>query len=153
MDQCDCILVDECQRGYLLDRALSEREFLFRDEADYISKYRRVLDHFNAEKIGLTATPTLHTKEIFGAPLYSYSYREAVIDGFRLDPEPPIRIVTAPAQDGIRYEAHEAAHPALAAYLDRTTGAVPCSTVVSARARPAPPRRGSPRSVACLLRR
>ena len=73
VDQYDCIVVDECHRGYLLDRELSDREFLFRDEDDYISKYRRVLDHFDASKIGLTATPALHTKEIFGAPIFSYS--------------------------------------------------------------------------------
>lgn len=107
VDQYDCIVVDECHRGYLLDRELSDREFLFRDEDDYISKYRRVLDHFDAVKIGLTATPALHTKEIFGAPIFSYSYREAVVDGFLVDHEPPIRIVTKLAQDGIHYQAQE----------------------------------------------
>jgi len=107
VDQYDCVVVDECHRGYLLDRELSDREFLFRDEDDYISKYRRVLDHFDAVKIGLTATPALHTKEIFKAPIFSYSYREAVVDGFLVDHEPPIHIVTNLAHDGIRYEAHE----------------------------------------------
>ncbi len=107
VDQYDCIVVDECHRGYLLDRELSDREFLFRDEDDYISKYRRVLDHFDAAKIGLTATPALHTKEIFGAPVFSYSYREAVVDGFLVDHEPPIRIVTKLAHDGIHYDAQE----------------------------------------------
>ena len=103
VDQYDCIVVDECHRGYLLDRELSDREFLFRDEDDYISKYRRVLDHFDAVKIGLTATPALHTREIFGAPIFSYSYREAVVDGFLVDHEPPIRIVTKLAQDPEAY--------------------------------------------------
>lgn len=117
--QYDCIIVDECHRGYLLDRELSEREFLFRDEDDYISKYRRVLDHFDAIKIGLTATPALHTKEIFGSPIYSYSYREAVIDGFLVDHEPPIRIVTKLAQDGIHYQAREEV-----LMLDRSTQTV-----------------------------
>lgn len=107
VDQYDCIVVDECHRGYLLDREMSDREMLFRDEDDYISKYRRVLDHFDAAKIGLTATPALHTKEIFGAPVFSYSYREAVVDGFLVDHEPPIRIVTKLAHDGIRYDARE----------------------------------------------
>jgi len=105
--QYDCIVVDECHRGYLLDRELSDQEFLFRDEDDYISQYRRVLDHFDAVKIGLTATPALHTKEIFGSPIYSYSYREAVVDGFLVDHEPPIRIVTQLAEDGIHYQARE----------------------------------------------
>jgi type I restriction enzyme R subunit len=119
VDQYDCIVVDECHRGYLLDRELSDREFLFRDEDDYISKYRRVLDHFDAAKIGLTATPALHTKEIFGAPVFSYSYREAVVDGFLVDHEPPIRIVTKHGQDGIHYEAHEEV-----LMLDRSTQTV-----------------------------
>jgi type I restriction enzyme R subunit len=107
VDQYDCIIVDECHRGYLLDRELSDREFTWRNEADYISKYRRVLDHFDAVKIGLTATPALHTTEIFGPPVFSYSYREAVVDGYLVDHEPPIRIVTRLAKDGIRYEAKE----------------------------------------------
>jgi type I restriction enzyme R subunit len=67
VDAYDCIVVDECHRGYLLDREMSEAEVQFRDQGDYISKYRRVLDHFDAVKIGLTATPALHTTEIFGA--------------------------------------------------------------------------------------
>lgn len=107
VDQYDCIIVDECHRGYLLDRELSDREFQFRDEADFISKYRRVLDHFDAVKIGLTATPALHTKEIFGPPVFSYTYREAVMDGFLVDHEPPIRIITQLARDGIHYQAQQ----------------------------------------------
>jgi type I restriction enzyme R subunit len=54
VDQYDCIVVDECHRGYLLDREMSERELFFRDEDDYISKYRRVLDHFDAVKVGFS---------------------------------------------------------------------------------------------------
>ncbi|MEZ4294774.1 MAG: type I restriction-modification system endonuclease [Polyangiaceae bacterium] len=107
VDLYDCIVVDECHRGYLLDREMSDRELDVRDEAEYISKYRRVLDHFDAVKIGLTATPAIHTTEIFGRPIFSYSYREAVIDGFLVDHEPPIRIVTKLARDGIHYEAKE----------------------------------------------
>lgn len=105
--QYDFIVVDECHRGYLLDRELSDQQFLFRDEDDYISQYRRVLDYFDAVKVGLTATPALHTKEIFGSPIYTYSYREAVVDGFLIDHEPPIRIVTELAEDGIHYQARE----------------------------------------------
>jgi type I restriction enzyme R subunit len=107
VDAHDCIVVDECHRGYLLDRELGHEEMTFRDESDYISKYRRVLDHFDAVKIGLTATPALHTSEIFGAPVYTYSYPEAVIDGFLVDHEPPVRIVTALAQDGMTWKAGE----------------------------------------------
>ncbi len=32
--------------------------------------------------VGLTATPALHTKEIFNNPIYNYSLREAVLDGY-----------------------------------------------------------------------
>ncbi len=107
VDQYDIIVIDECHRGYNLDRELSDAEFAFRSEEDYISKYRRVLDHFDAIKVGLTATPAKHTTEIFGAPIYTYSYRQAVIDGNLVDHEPPIRIITKLAQDGITWEAGE----------------------------------------------
>lgn len=104
MDQYDLIVVDECHRGYLLDRELSDQELEFRDQADYISKYRRVLEHFDAVKIGLTATPALHTVQIFGEPIYKYSYRDAVADGYLIDHEPPIRIETLLSRDGINFE-------------------------------------------------
>jgi type I restriction enzyme R subunit len=82
IDHYDLIVIDECHRGYLLDRELSDAELSFRSQDDYISKYRRVLEHFDAVKVGLTATPALHTVQIFGDPIYTYSYREAVIDGY-----------------------------------------------------------------------
>jgi len=107
VDQYDCIVVDECHRGYLLDRELSETELTFRGYDDYISKYRRVLDYFDAVKIGLTATPALHTSQIFGAPVYTYSYREAVIDGYLVDYEPPIQITTELSASGIQWKAGE----------------------------------------------
>lgn len=105
VDQYDCIIVDECHRGYLLDRELSETEMTFRSFDDYVSKYRRVLDYFAAVKIGLTATPALHTTEIFGPPVYTYSYREAVIDGYLVDHEPPFKIRTELSEQGIVWEA------------------------------------------------
>ncbi len=105
VDQYDCIVVDECHRGYLLDREMSDTEMTFRGYEDYISKYRRVLDYFDAYKIGLTATPALHTTQIFGAPIYTYSYREAVIDGFLVDYEPPVQIKTELSQNGINWKA------------------------------------------------
>jgi type I restriction enzyme R subunit len=107
VDQYDLMVVDECHRGYLLDREMSDSELSFRNQDDYVSKYRRVLDHFDAVKIGLTATPALHTVEIFGKPVFTYSYREAVIDGFLIDHEPPVRITTALAQSGIHFVAEE----------------------------------------------
>lgn len=78
VDQYDLMVIDECHRGYLLDREMSDAELSFRGQDDYISKYRRVLDYFDAVKVGLTATPALHTTEIFGDPIFKYSYREAV---------------------------------------------------------------------------
>lgn len=88
IDSYDCIIIDECHRGYTLDHNLSDEELLFRSERDYISKYRHVLDHFDAVKIGITATPALHTTEIFGPPVFNYSYRRAVIDNYLVDHEP-----------------------------------------------------------------
>ncbi|MBK5915571.1 type I restriction-modification system endonuclease [Rhodocyclus purpureus] len=108
VDDYDCIVVDECHRGYLLDRELSDTELTFRGFDDYVSKYRRVLDWFAAVKIGLTATPALHTSQIFGAPIFSYSYREAVIDGYLVDYEPPIQILTELSRSGIQWKAGEA---------------------------------------------
>lgn len=107
VDQYDCLVVDECHRGYLLDRELSDVEMTFRGYEDYISKYRRVLDYFDAVKIGLTATPALHTSQIFGAPIYTYSYREAVIDGYLVDYEPPVQIKTELSENGIKWKAGE----------------------------------------------
>lgn len=107
VDQYDCVIVDECHRGYNLDKEMSEAELTFRSERDYISKYSRVLDHFDAVRIGLTATPALHTTELFGEPVYTYSYRQAVIDGFLVDHEPPIRIVTELGEDGITWKVGE----------------------------------------------
>jgi len=101
VDQYDCIVVDECHRGYLLDRELSDTELGFRSFDDYISKYRRVLDYFDAVKIGLTATPALQTTQIFGIPIYNYGYREAVIDGYLVDHEPPVQINTQLSTNGI----------------------------------------------------
>ena len=107
VDQYDCIVVDECHRGYLLDRELADAELTFRSYDDYISKYRRVIDYFDAVKIGLTATPALHTTEIFGLPVYTYGYREAVIDGYLIDHEPPIQIKTQLSMDGITWKVGE----------------------------------------------
>jgi type I restriction enzyme R subunit len=104
VDQYDLMVIDECHRGYLLDREMSDAELSFRGQEDYISKYRRVLEYFDAVKIGLTATPALHTTEIFGDPIFKYSYRQAVIDGYLIDHEPPVRIETALARAGIVFE-------------------------------------------------
>ena len=105
IDQYDLMLIDECHRGYLLDREMSDAELGFRSQDDYVSKYRRVLEHFDAVKVGLTATPALHTVQIFGDPVFTYSYREAVIDGWLIDHEPPYRIATQLSDGGITFKA------------------------------------------------
>ena len=111
VDCYDCIVVDECHRGYNLDLDMTDAQLGYRSEQDYISKYSRVLDHFDAVKIGLTATPALHTTELFGGPdrlpIFQYSYRQAVIDGYLIDHEPPFRIVTALAEDGMHWSQGE----------------------------------------------
>ncbi len=107
VDTYDCIVVDECHRGYNLDREMTDAELDLRSEADYISKYRRVIEHFDAVKIGLTATPALHTTEIFGEPVFDYSYRRAVVDGWLIDHDPPLRISTRLAREGIHWATGE----------------------------------------------
>ena len=103
----DCIIIDEAHRGYTLDKELSEAELLFRDQNDFISKYKKVIEYFDAVRIGLTATPALHTKLIFGNLVYTYSYRDAVIDGYLVDYDAPHIIKTELNQNGIHHEKGE----------------------------------------------
>jgi type I restriction enzyme, R subunit len=76
----DLIIVDECHRG-------SARED---------SKWREILEYFKgATHIGLTATPTeteeVSSTEYFGDPLYTYSLKQGIDDGF-LAPYKVIRV-------------------------------------------------------------
>lgn len=103
IDAYDCIIVDEAHRGYTLDQEMTEGELAMRDHGQYLSQYRRVLDYFDACRIGLTATPAKHTSEVFGAPVFTYSYREAVADDWLIDHEPPIRYQTLLSQNGIHF--------------------------------------------------
>lgn len=107
IDAYDCVIVDEAHRGYTLDRDMGEGEMQLRDQADYISSYRRVLDHFDATKVGLTATPALHTRQIFGDAVFEYSYRRAVAEGWLVDHEPPMQISTELSTGGIRFKKGE----------------------------------------------
>ncbi|MCQ4085945.1 type I restriction-modification system endonuclease [Saccharibacillus sp. JS10] len=104
VDQYDCIIVDEAHRGYTLDKEMSDLELEIRDQNDYVSKYRQVIEYFDAVKIGLTATPALHTTEIFGRAVYTYTYTEAVIEGYLIDHEPPYQFETKLKQNGIKFE-------------------------------------------------
>lgn len=90
----DLIIVDEAHRGYILDREMTDEEILYDNQEDYVSKYKQVIEYFDAVKIALTATPALHTTQIFGEPVFTYSYREAVIDGWLVDHDPPYIINT-----------------------------------------------------------
>ncbi|WP_343618658.1 type I restriction-modification system endonuclease [Ralstonia sp.] len=108
VDEFDCIIVDEAHRGYTLDQEMTEGELAVRDQAQYLSSYRRVLDYFDAVKIGLTATPAKHTTEIFGKPVFTYSYREAVADDWLIDHEPPVRYETLLTKHGIQFGKGEA---------------------------------------------
>ena len=67
----DLIIVDECHRG----------------SAKADSRWRKILDYFNsATQIGMTATPkeTKYVSNIdyFGEPVYSYSLKQGIEDGF-----------------------------------------------------------------------
>lgn len=66
----DTIIADECHRGYT---------------SQEVSKWRSVLDHFDAVKIGLTATPAAHTTSFFKDIVYRYPYELAVRDGYLVD--------------------------------------------------------------------
>jgi type I restriction enzyme R subunit len=107
IDEFDCVIVDEAHRGYTLDQEMTEGELIIRDSEQYISTYRRVLDYFDAVKIGMTATPAKHTTDIFGKPVYTYSYREAVADDWLIDHEPPIRYKTLLSKKGIHFDKGE----------------------------------------------
>ncbi|GGP11231.1 type I restriction-modification system deoxyribonuclease [Oceanobacillus neutriphilus] len=105
--QYDFIIVDEAHRGYTSDKEMTEDELEFRDQDEYISQYRRVIDYFDAAVLGLTATPALHTTDIFGVPIFKYSYSEAVLDGFLIDHEPPYLFQTKLTEEGIHFEKDE----------------------------------------------
>jgi len=66
----DLIIADECHRGYT---------------AAEQSVWRKTLDHFDAIKIGLTATPAAHTMAYFREIVYRYDYIRAVREGFLVD--------------------------------------------------------------------
>ena len=66
----DIIIADECHRGYTTAE---------------LSLWRNTLDHFDAIKIGLTATPAAHTKAYFTDVVYRYEYARAVREGYLVD--------------------------------------------------------------------
>jgi len=91
-DFLDLVIVDECHRG----------------SAKENSAWRDVLDYYSsATQIGLTATPK-ETKDIsnhmyFGEPIYTYSLREGIDDGF-LAPYKVVRVTIDRDVEGYRPE-------------------------------------------------
>jgi type I restriction enzyme R subunit len=86
----DLIIVDECHRGSAKDE----------------SSWREILDYFApAVQIGMTATPLRNdnkaTYRYFGNPIYQYSLRQGLADGF-LAPYRVHRIVTSTDATGWR---------------------------------------------------
>ncbi|PHS72608.1 MAG: restriction endonuclease [Cycloclasticus sp.] len=76
----DLIVIDECHRG----------------SASEDSAWREILNYFgNATHIGLTATPketeTISSTDYFGDPIYTYSLKQGIQDGF-LAPYKVLRI-------------------------------------------------------------
>jgi type I restriction enzyme, R subunit len=88
----DLVIVDECHRGSAADDA----------------RWRQVLEYFHsATQIGLTATPKetrdVSNIEYFGEPLFMYSLRQGIADGF-LAPYKVVRIGLDKDLDGWRPE-------------------------------------------------
>ena len=100
----DLVIIDEAHRGYILDKEMGEDEALYRDQFDYQSKYRSVVEYFDAVRIALTATPALQTTQIFGQPVFKYTYREAVIEGYLVDHDAPHELKTRLGKEGIHYK-------------------------------------------------
>ena len=55
-------------------------------------------------KIALTATPALHTTEIFGQPVFKYTYREDVIEGYLVDHDASHHLETKLSTGDIHYK-------------------------------------------------
>lgn len=100
----DLVIIDEAHRGYILDKEMGDDEILYRDQLDYQSKYRSVVEYFDAVRIALTATPALQTTQIFGQPVFKYTYREAVIEGYLVDHDAPHELETRLSKEGIHYK-------------------------------------------------
>lgn len=86
----DLVIVDECHRG----------------SARANSAWREILEHFSpATQLGMTATPlrkdNRDTYAYFGKPVYSYSLRQGIEDGF-LAPYRVHRIITTADATGWR---------------------------------------------------
>jgi type I restriction enzyme, R subunit len=66
----DLVIADECHRGY---------------SAKESAIWRKTIDHFDAIKVGLTATPAAHTMGTFNEIVYRYEYERAVRETYLVD--------------------------------------------------------------------
>jgi len=66
----DLIIADECHRGYTSKET---------------NVWRNVLNHFDAVKVGLTATPASHTVAYFNKPIFNYPLQQAIDEGYLVD--------------------------------------------------------------------
>jgi len=66
----DVIIADECHRGYT---------------AKETAVWRKVMDYFDAVKIGLTATPAAHSLALFKEVVYRYTTDKAIQEGYLVD--------------------------------------------------------------------
>ena len=88
----DLIVVDECHRG----------------SASEDSAWREILEYFkNATQIGMTATPketkAISNIEYFGEPIYTYSLKQGIEDGF-LAPYKVVKVILDKDAGGYRPE-------------------------------------------------
>lgn len=97
----DLVIADECHRGY------STKE---------MSVWRNTLDHFDAIKVGLTATPASHTTTYFENVVFRYEYGRAVEEGY-LVPYDAVKISSHVRMHGVFLNAGEEVQE-----VDPTTG-------------------------------
>lgn len=97
----DVVIADECHRGYT---------------AQELSVWRDTLEHFDAVRIGLTATPAAHTLAYFKDTIFEYGYRQAVQDGFLVDYD-AVKVQSGVRINGVFLSENEAVK-----YIDPETG-------------------------------
>ncbi len=97
----DVVIADECHRGYT---------------AQELSVWRDTLEHFDAIRIGLTATPAAHTLAYFKDTIFEYGYRQAVQDGFLVDYD-AVKVQSGVRINGVFLTENEAVK-----YIDPKTG-------------------------------
>jgi type I restriction enzyme, R subunit len=97
----DVVIADECHRGYT---------------AQELSVWRDTLEHFDAIRIGLTATPAAHTLAYFKDTVFEYGYRQAVQDGYLVDYD-AVKVQSGVRINGVFLSENEAVK-----YIDPETG-------------------------------